>query len=55
MFKIPKKELFILKNKGHYDVKPTLFKPRSGKILYPIKESFKSNVLEYSKLIKKKL
>ena len=55
MFKIPKKRIIYLKNKGHYDVKPTLFKPRSGKILYPIKESFRSNVLEYSKLIKKKL
>ncbi len=53
LFKIPKKKIIYLKNKGHYDIKPTLFKPRSGKILTPKNEEFKNNILDYKNKIKK--
>ena len=53
MFKISKKNIIFLKNKGHYDFKPTPFKPRVGKILYPVKSDFRKNILKYSKEIKK--
>ena len=33
-FKIPKNEIEYLKNEGHYDNKPTPFKPRKGKNFY---------------------
>lgn len=54
MFKISNKNITFLKNKGHYDVKPTIFKPRIGKILRPTKSDFKKNIIQYSKVIRKK-
>jgi len=54
MFKISDKNITFLKNKGHYDVKPTIFKPRIGKILHPFKSDFKKNIIQYSKAIRKK-
>jgi len=53
MFKISKKNIIFLKNKGHYDFKPTPFKPRVGKLLYPVKSDFRKNILKYSKEIRK--
>ena len=53
MFKISKKNIIFLKNKGHYDVRPTPFIPRIGKSLHPAKSNFKKNILKYSKSIKK--
>jgi UDP-glucose 4-epimerase len=46
MFKISDKNITFLKNKGHYDVKPTIFKPRIGKILHPFKSDFKKNIIQ---------
>ena len=54
MFRISNKNITFLKNKGHYDVKPTIFKPRIGKILHPAKSDFKKNIIQYSKVIRKK-
>ena len=41
LFKIPKKKIINLKNKNNYNIKPTLFKPRSGKILTQKMKSLK--------------
>ncbi len=53
MFKISKKNIIFLKNKGHYDVRPSPFIPRIGKSLHPTKSNFKKNILQYSKSLKK--
>lgn len=53
MFKISKKNIIFLKNKGHYDVRPTPFIPRIGRSLHPAKSNLKKNILKYSKSIKK--
>ena len=53
LFNIRRKKIIYLKNKGHYDIKPTLFKPRSGKILFPKNENFKFNIVDYGNKIKK--
>jgi len=46
-FKIPKNKIRYLKNEGHYDNKPTPFKPRKGKNFY-IKntKSFKESLIK---------
>ncbi len=53
LFNIPKKNSIYLKNKGHYDKKPTPFKPRNGKYIFPFRSNFKKNILEYVKDLKK--
>ena len=53
MFKISKKNIIFLKNKGHYDIKPTPFKPRAGKLIYPAKSDFKKDIFKYSKEVRK--
>ena len=53
IFKISKKNIIFLKNKGHYDVRPTPFIPRIGRSLHPAKSNLKKNILKYSKSIKK--
>ena len=54
LFKIPKKKIIYLKNKGHYDIKPTLFKPRSGKILTPKNEEFNPDEHEAISVVENK-
>ncbi len=45
-FEIPKNKIRYLKNEGHYDNKPTPFKPRKGKNFYiKNKESFKESLI----------
>jgi len=53
LFNIPKKNIIFLKNKGHYDKKPTPFKPREGRSIYPIRSNFKQNILQYVNEIKR--
>ena len=37
------KKIRYLENKGHYDRKPTLFKPRTGKYIGAKKPTFEKN------------
>ncbi len=53
IFGIPKKNKLFLRNKGHYDKKPTPFRPREGKSIFPTKSDFTKKILEYAKEIKK--
>jgi hypothetical protein len=49
VFKIPKKKMIFLNKKytGHYNVKPTIFKQRTGKILSTGKQKeFKTSLLK---------
>ena len=46
-FQIPQKKIKYLKNKGHYDNKPTPFKPRTGKNFYlKNTENFKASLIK---------
>ena len=46
-FKIPQKKIKYLKNKGHYDNKPTPFKPRKGNNFYlKNAENFKASLIK---------
>ena len=46
-FQIPQKKIKYLKNKGHYDNKPTPFKPRKGKNFYlKNAENFKASLIK---------
>ena len=46
-FQIPQKKIMYLKNKGHYDNKPTPFKPRKGKNFYlKNTENFKASLIK---------
>ena len=52
LYGIPTKKIRYLENKGHYDRKPTLFKPRTGKYIYAKKPtSFEKKIKEYAKTI----
>jgi UDP-glucose 4-epimerase len=52
LFKVQKKNIKYLKNKGHYDIKPTPFKPRPGEYLLHNSSDFKKNIIEYVKKLK---
>ena len=46
-FQIPQKKIMYLKNKGHYDNKPTPFKLRNGKNFYLRNtENFKASLIK---------
>ena len=54
IFCIPKKNKLFLRNKGHYDKKPTPFRPREGESIFPTQSDFTKKILEYVKEIKKR-
>ena len=55
IYKIPSYKINYLQNKGHYEKKPTLFKPRIGKNIFAKKpEVFEKRIQKYADLLFKK-
>lgn len=55
IYKIPSYKINYLQNKGHYEEKPTLFKPRIGKNIFAKKpEVFEKRIQKYANLLFKK-